>query len=398
MVIAVHGLAAKGLAALALAFRLFGSAGDEGHLVTADAGSPLNPHNVLGIRRRANSADVTTFLELVPESKRWKLHAKLRASDEDAASHTARGQLGELYAQWSVRPWLDLTAGRRIEKWGTGYAWNPTGFVNPPKSPGDPNDRRNARRGVDMLRADLFIRDTNVSAYLLPRAGEKPAYALRAYRLIRGTDVSLTARSGGDAHGAAGISVAHVFGDALEVHAEAASVTGCRLPVAGSDETACPSGSAPATARHSELLLGAQYTFAGGLNIVAEAYHGGGGLSAERWDAFRGSVDDARIALGRGDVRPLVAANRAYAPLRMGRDYAFMRVAWPVVRDHLDLETIAIASLRDGSSLLRATVSWRVTPGISVYVVQTGFIAGRGSEFDYMQVKRLTDAGVRVYF
>jgi len=373
--------AAPTLAALAIAFRLFGSAGDEGHLVTADADSPLNPGNILGIERRTNSADVSTFLELVPESKRWKLHAKLRASDEDVATHRTRGELGELYAQWSVRPWLDLTAGRRIEKWGTGYAWNPTGFVNPPKSPGDPNDRRNARRGVDMVRADVFVHDTNVSAYVLPREGAKPAYALRAYRLIRGTDVSLHYRRGGDAPESAGVSVAHVFGDALEVHAEAASTA-----------------ASPSTRTHPELLLGAQYTFAGGVNVVAEAYHGGGGMGREEWGAFRTGVDDARTALGHGDVTPLLLANRAYAPLQMGRDYAFLRVAWPAVRDRVDLETIAIASLRDGSSLLRATLSWKVRPNVSVYVVQTGFLAGSRSEFDYVQVRRITDLGVRVYF
>jgi hypothetical protein len=373
---------ASTLAALAIAFRLFGSAGDEGHLVTADAASPLNPDNILGIQRQSNSADVSTFLELVPESKRWKVHAKLRASDEDAATHRTQGELGELYAQWSVRPWLDLTAGRRIEKWGTGYAWNPTGFVNPPKSPGDPNDRRNARRGVDMLRADVFIRDTNISAYVLPREGAKPAYALRAYRLIRGTDVSLHYRRGGGMAESAGFSIAHVFGDALEVHAEAATTSTATSPAHG----------------HPELLLGAQYTFAGGVNVVAEAYHGGGGMGRAEWDAFRDGVDDAGDALGRGDVAPLLRANRAYAPLQMGRDYAFVRVAWPVVRDRVDLEAIAISSLRDGSSLLRATLSWKVRPSVSLYLVQTGFLAGSRSELDYVQVRRMTDVGVRVYF
>ena len=46
--------------------------------------------------------------------------------------------------QLNPKPWLDLTVGRVIEKWGTGYAWNPTAFIGPKKNPADPNDRRSA--------------------------------------------------------------------------------------------------------------------------------------------------------------------------------------------------------------------------------------------------------------
>ena len=82
----------------------------------------------------------------------------------------------------------------------------------------------------------------------------------------------------------------------------------------------------------------------------------------------------------------------------MGRDYAFVRMAWPIAPDHLDLETIAIGNVRDGSSLLRATLTWKVRPSISVYAVQTEFVAGSRTELDYVQVRRMTDLGVRIYF
>ena len=84
------------------------------------------------------------------KTERIKAHVKLRADASDrGADHL---QLGEGYVQANLRPWLDVTAGRVIEKWGTGYAWNPTAFVGPQKNPTDPTDRRSAYRGVDMLR------------------------------------------------------------------------------------------------------------------------------------------------------------------------------------------------------------------------------------------------------
>jgi hypothetical protein len=354
------------------AFRIFGSAGNEGHFAAPDSGSQLNPDNFLSLARRANSADVTTYAELQPESRSWKLRAKMRAAQEDGST---RGTLGELYAQFSPRPWLDVSVGRRIEKWGTGYAWNPTGFVSPAKNPADPNDRLSANRGVDMLKVDALVHDTSLSAYVLPRFHDGPtAYAFRAYRLVKGVDVSVNA-SRQDGHGRVGASFAKVIGDALEIHGEAAALGG-----------------------YAEVVAGAQYTFAGGTNVVVEVYHGGSGLTATEWNAFRAGVSDAALAYASGIPGSLLESNRQYAPLQMGRNYGFLRVAWPAIAQRLDVEEIALTSLRDGSTVLRSTISWKPRPRLALYVAETEFLAGRETELDYVQVRRLADAGVRIYF
>src|SRR6185436_17958475 len=129
---------------LAATLRLFGSGGAESQLVPS---------------RMTNAADVSAFGDLA--SDKWKLHVKLRADASDRGADRVRA--GEAYVQWRPAKWLDVTAGRVIEKWGTGYAFNPTAFVGPAKDPTDPGDRRSAYRGVDMIRADVFVKDTNIS-------------------------------------------------------------------------------------------------------------------------------------------------------------------------------------------------------------------------------------------
>lgn len=205
---------------LAATLRVFGSAGGESH-VTPSA--------------QLNVADVTAFAGA--SSDRWKLQLKLRADASDRGADRMRA--GEAYVLVHATKWLDVTAGRVIEKWGTGYAWNPTAFVGPAKDPADPGDRRSAYRGVDMVRADVFVRGTSVSLYALER-GE---YAARVYRLVRGTDVSLVWKSG-----RYGINVSRVFGNALELHAEATQ---------------------------ERALAGGQYTFANDVNVVFELYRDG---------------------------------------------------------------------------------------------------------------------------
>lgn len=335
---------------LAATIRLFGSAGAEAQLTPANSSSPLNPRNVAAVPYRTHAADAVVFIETSSDDKRWKARAKVRAEATDQAAD--RGELGEGLVQFAASDWLAITAGRVIEKWGTGYGWTPTAFIGPARNPTDPNDRRASNRGRDMIRADAFVRDTSISLYAL----EGGTVAGRAYRLIRGTDVSLVF-----ADGDFGISLSRVFGDALELHAEVART------------------------EHTRIVAGGQYTFAGNTNIVVELYHGTDGLTARQWDAFRESV-----------ATDLRGASARYAPLRMARSYGFVRLA-KTIRT-LDGELISITNLRDGSTLLRAALTYRVRPNIALYVIDTELLGGKQSELAYLQVERATTFGARYYF
>lgn len=339
----------------ALALKLFGSAAAESQLTPANASSPLLRGNTAAVPYRTSSGDATLFVEAAPESRAWKLHLKLRGDASDQGAD--RAGVNEAFVQVSPRKWLDVTAGRVIEKWGTGYAWNPTAFVSPAKNPADPGDRRSSYRGVDMIRADVFAHDTNVSLYALGHG----TFAARVYRLVGGTDLSLHFRRDRDGM-QQGVSAARVFGDALELHGEA-------------------------TRRH--VLAGAQYTFRANVNVVAELYHGGDGLSRAEWQSFRERIDLAR------DAPAIIAANRDFAPLRMGRDYAFLRVAWPAA---VEVELIAITNLRDRSTLARLTLARKLRPNLSLYLIDTEFAGARSSEMAYVQIRRATTAGARLYF
>lgn len=330
---------------LATVFSVFGSAGTEAQLTPANPASPLLRGNTDAVARQTNSADAVAFI------RAWNLHLKLRGEASDQGVDTAR--VSEAFVQFAPRPWLTVAAGRVIEKWGTGYAWNPVAFIGPRKNPADPGDRRSSYAGVDMIRADAFVHDTNISLYAL----EGGRFAARVDRLIGGTDVSLHVTNE-----QRGVALARVFGDALELHGEAAL-------------------------RHA--LIGGQYTFPGNVNVVLELYHGGDGLSAAGWRAFRERVDDAR------DAGALIAANRQYAPMHMGRNYAFARVDRP---GFVEVELIAITSLRDRSALARLTLSRKLRPNLSAYLIDTEFAGRRDSEMAYIQVRRATTAGVRLYF
>lgn len=59
----------------------------------------------------------------------------------------------ETYADLSVGD-FDFSAGRKIVRWGTGYAFTSAGVLDPPRDPTNPTDRLNVNQGRDMIKAD----------------------------------------------------------------------------------------------------------------------------------------------------------------------------------------------------------------------------------------------------
>lgn len=337
--------------------RVAGTAGAESQFTPANERSLLNPKNVAGIPEETFLLDGSTLINASSKDDVWKGALRLHGESVDAADH--RAQISEAFVQFQATERLTIAAGRSIEKWGTGYAWNPSGFISPAKSPTDPNDRRNASVGRDMLKVSLYAGGSDFAIHAL-LGGET---AFRASRLFGATDVSIHAHH--DTNLRSGISVSRIFGEALELHVEVAT---------------------------RKLLLGGQYTFANQTNVVVEVYHDDDAFSAEEWQNFRIEATEASGA------DSLMSLNRRYSALQMSRDHLFVRAAKSWGGARVDAEAIVISSLRDGSSIVRVTLTRRVSSNLSLYVMDTEFLGGEASEVGLMQIERLTTVGTRIHF
>jgi hypothetical protein len=348
---------------------IFGSAGAEGQHSPPNGRSPLNPGNFLSIPDHSGSADFALFVSVAPDAERWKIRTKLRGDATDSGDGNL--EIAEASLQLQLNDAVDLTVGRVIERWGTGYGWTPTAFVGPERNPTDPSDRRSLSSGRDMLRLTGFAHETQMSLYLL----DGGAAAVRAYRLIGGTDVSLALmRDGGERR--EGVSLSRVFGEALELHLEAAH------------------GRTEEDERLLQIVLGGQVTWRR-VNLVAELHHRSDGMSRQEWSSFRSVVDEARRS---GDTATLLSANRLFVPLRMGNDYAFIRLAGSIPIIRVEAEVITLTNLRDASTIVRTALSRRLHPNLSLILMNTEFAGRSGSEISYIQVDRLTTAGIRLHF
>jgi hypothetical protein len=186
------------------------------------------------------SSNTTAFKELNAALEPYTgTHSKLRVK--------------ETYAGLSAGD-FDFMAGRRMVRWGTGYAFTPAGVLDPPRDPANPTDRLNLNQGRDMVKAD-FVRGPHAfslawSSAVLAPAGSNlhDTTAFRYNVLVHGFDTSLIAAGerGGDAVG--GLTFTRVFGQAWEVHGEGA------------------------WREEGAALLGGKYTTKWGVSFIGEFY------------------------------------------------------------------------------------------------------------------------------
>lgn len=141
------------------------------------------------------------------------------------ADTNTRLHVKELNAHLSAGD-FDFTAGRKMVRWGTGYAFSAAGVLDPPRDPANPSDRLSVNEGRDMVKADFvhgphaFTLAWSTAALAPANSGVRDTAAFRYNVLVHGFDTALIAGNdrGGDSFG--GFTFTRVVGQGWEVHGE----------------------------------------------------------------------------------------------------------------------------------------------------------------------------------
>jgi hypothetical protein len=183
----------------------------------------------------------------------WSFSTSLVGAADRYTDTFTQLRVKEAYAGLSAGD-FDFMAGRRIVRWGTGYAFTAIGVLDPSRIPTNPTDRLNLNEGRDMAKADYVHGPHSLtaawsSAALAPASANlHDTTALRYNVLVHGFDTALIAGDdrGGDAFG--GLTFTRVLGEAWEIHGEAA------------------------WREHEAILLGGKYTTPKGITFLAEFF------------------------------------------------------------------------------------------------------------------------------
>ena len=335
---------------------------------------------------------------------------------------TYSASIHELAADLSLSDDLNLLVGKKILKWGTGYAFNPTGVVEPPRSPSDPTDRLNQNDGRTLISLTAFLGKNSLTFVYLNDVQisigsfkwNTSEYAFRAYAFLDGLDLSLVGHYREGDRLQAGANCSYVIGEGLELHGEVLAQQGSSMvyhPILQSDNSQQTFTSYPYVPLYdhsgrvfARTLVGGQYTFDNGINVVLEYSHNGEGLSRKEWQrwmnfvTFQNDVQQGRLPAPKELVSlsgtNLLWALNTLSPRGTMRDYLFGRGYWS--DDRWSIETLIFMNADDASMVIIPAVTLKVSKYASLYTRFTSYLGSRGTEFGSLFTRASLSLGLQV--
>lgn len=256
----------------------------------------------------------------------------------------------------SISPSLNLTldVGKKPVLWGTGYAWNPAGFLNRTKDPDDPGLNLEGRTylGLDYIKSfyDSALNNLGITVMILPvidgfantELGENRDVnaAVKLYFLWHDTDIDLIWFNGPDQPHSFGIDFAKNLAPHFAVHGELAVQKDVDVQSVKPDGT---------TGQIQEIqvsgLVGVRYLNTHDTTFIAEYYHNGAGYE---------------------DLRTAPAS--ALQQRNPGRDYLYVKISQKEPADILYLTAwmATVFNLHDHSFNLQPGLTWTPVTNLEI--------------------------------
>lgn len=331
-------------------------------------------------------------------------HANFRSdvfgSEEDASFF-------ELYYRYAQDK-LTLDLGKRALKWGTGYAWNPVGFLERRKDPIDPEL---SREGFVVTVIDAVhsfsgpLKALEATAVVLPvgedinsefSTEEDINLGGKLYVLYLDSDIDVLGLTEGSRAGRVGVDFSRNLLTNFEIHGEFAWVHDQERHVLNPS-----SNLVTETTDTSSYLVGLRYLTEQETTYILEYYHNGGGYTESEADRFYQLADDA-VADSDSALRSLAtsARNAGYATPNPMRNYLYLRASQkdPFEMLYLAVGATSIIHLDDQSYSLIPEISYTRLKNTELRLRLAFSEGGTHTEFGEKQIAQRLEFRLRYFF
>jgi len=318
----------------------------------------------------------------------------------------------EGYFSLKPTPSVTIDVGKKVTKWGKGYAWNPVSFVDRPKNPEDPEE---ALEGFYVLTADFIksfdgpLQTLAFTPVVIPVTEELNDefgktdhinFGAKLYSLYRDTDLDLIFFTGASRTTRYGFDFARNLKPNLEIHGEIAWITDF--------EKKSLDNQGGLSTKESDVLsalLGFRYLTANETTFIFEYYHNGRGISEDDFVNFVGFVDQSYDTfLTTGDSSGLNQANQlskgSFGGANPMRDYIYVRASQKEPFDILYLTPAitSICNLRDQSFVLIPELRYSLKTNLELRLRAAFLVGDKNSEYGEKQNDFRLELRARFFF
>jgi hypothetical protein len=367
--------------------------------------TPINRGNILGLDPGEDLLRASLNLKQSLGEARFVFRGYVEQGLGGTGNET-RFEARQAYAQYAFGSGLQLRAGKQRVAWGSGFAWNPTNRLEPPKNPINTGLEQQGslafrmdvipgeRAGIVLVAAQGT---TNVGDLPFPtREAERTTGAVRARFLVADTDLAFVYLGGKNQKTLAGFDLGRDVLGRVSLHAEGSFHRGSEIDPARPDET------------FFRVAAGALYAAGTSSASVEYFFNGEGQTDAENARYLRGL--DAAFAASQDPRLPEAVRQQAlerYLALAgvpfsggMGLRRHYLQAAWSrsQIGGEWSVALRAAVGLCDGGVALTPGVAWTPRPDTSAGLDAVLLLGPQDSEYRLAPVKGAVQARVRVAF
>ena len=371
--------------------------------------SPVNPDNLL---HQAKS-DARGTVNYFAQRNAFTVDLNATAIGANNAASEFNMRVRELFGETTLGP-IDITAGRKIFRWGTGYVKNPAAFANPEKRTDDVTDRTRSQVGRDVLMASYYRESSDFQFLYLPDLRtshgnvslDENELIFKAYTLVGEHDLSFMINWRQHGNERIGLTWAHTLNDALELHAEWAGQHGSnrRYHINQSiDQPFTIHSNNPYILKtekklYNELIVGLNYTTHFGVNIITEYSYEQTGIANKNWQQLMRYSNWLNSLPTTPELMPAIAGNLKWVALSLNhpRHTIFTRLAY--VYNDLSFECLNLLNPQDQSSYLLGGITYEWKNRCDFELRASRFLGSAKSTFDSLPSQQELFIGMRCYF
>ncbi|MBC2694412.1 MAG: hypothetical protein HF982_03870 [Desulfobacteraceae bacterium] len=281
----------------------------------------------------------TMQLEALYKKGIWAFNSVLYAKvSQDDMGWSDTADVFEANLSLKPAPFVTVDLGKKLFKWGTGYAWNPVGFIDRPKDPNDPEEALEGYigAGIDLIKSfGGALQTIALTTVVLPvwqdinedfGEANNVNLAAKLYMLYRNTDIDFVIFNGNSRSTRYGIDFSKNLTTNFEVHGEFAYLNKIKQAYLSKTGTIIKRERSV-----KKYLLGLRYLTESDITTIIEFYHNGNGFSETELDNFYQLVDNAEsrfLSSGNNTFFQIAEdiSQKGYGSPQAGRNYLYLKV------------------------------------------------------------------------